>query len=937
MKKSILFLAITFCVLTNSFGQKGFLRGKIMDNEIGETLIGVNVFVAGTTTGTVSDFNGDYSLPLAEGHYKITFSSISYASVTVTDVLIKPNIVTKLDVNMETDVKQLEGVLIKADALRDSEAAILATQKNSFNMLDGISSQSFDKIGDSDLSNAMKRVTGVSVEGGKYVYVRGLGDRYTKTTLNGMSIPGLDPDKNSVQIDIFPTAVLENVMVYKTFSPNLYGDFTGGAMDIETKDFPDNAVTSLTLGLSFIPGVQFNDNFILYNGGKTDWLGLDDGTRAIPFDKMTEIPPESQVNAKLEQLTRSFNPEMAAQNKTAFPNGSFSFNTGSQVNRENVTLGYNVVLNYNNTYSFYDNIESNNYLKDPNVSVNELFKDETRIGAMGKQTVMWSGLFSGALKFDNHSFSISVLRSQSGESTAVKRVNNNFNQTDAVLLEDVLTYTQRSVTNAIITGKHNFNNFQIEWKNAISWARVYDPDFRLTSISVSSGDTTLNLGDGAGISRFYRDLNEQNESFKLDFIVPYTAKSKFRFGGIGTYKKRDFEVLNYFFRLRGIGKISANPDWFLQPENIWTPDSRKGTYVIGNFEPTNNFNATQLNFGAYAMTELYVIPQFKAVFGLRAEKSNMYYTGQNNSGSVTYDNEKTLGEFDILPSINLVYSLGKNTNLRGSFNQTLARPSFKEKSIAQIFDPISKRTFSGNIDLKQTSVNNMDVRWEYFMKPGELISISTFYKTFHNHIELVSFPTSPDNVKPRNARNSWVYGAEFEVRKEMGSITPFLHGLSIGVNVSLIKSFVDMNTVYVDDARTKTEKQSRELIKRQDEIISSTRPMAGQAPYLLNANINYSLDENGLNFNLAYNVQGETLSVVGSSSVPDVYTIPFHSLSFNTFKTFGVNRRSKVAVGINNILNNKREQVYKGYKAKDQVYATYNPGTKFSLKYSYLF
>ena len=938
MNKNLLIIIALLCgAFSSALAQKGFLRGQIVDPELGETVIGANIYVEGTTTGTVSDFDGNYSLPLDAGTYTIVFSSISYVTTTVSEVVIKADEVTSLNINMSSDVQQLEGVVVTAEVIKDSESALLSVQKKSVNVMDGISSQTFRKIGDSDLSGAMKRVTGVSVEGGKYVYVRGLGDRYTKTTLNGMNIPGLDPDKNSVQIDIFPTAVLNNVMVYKTFSPDLYGDFTGGAIDVETKDFPEERTTSFTVGLRMIPGVQFNDEYILYKGSSTDWLGFDNGTRAIPFPKSTVIPSEG-TSPILEDLTRSFKPQMAVEKMRALPSGIITFNTGNQIDKEKVTLGYNVVLNYRNNYRFYDESQTNNFLKDNDRSVNELFRDETREGVVGMHEVMWSALLSGALKYDNSSFSLSLLHTQSGESTSSDRINRNFNQTGATLLENILTYTQRSVSNAVLSGKHSLaNRIQLDWRGAVNLSRVYDPDFRITSISVSQGDTTLNPGDGAGISRFYRDLNELNTSFKVDLSIPYAQKSKLKFGATTNFKERDFEILNYLFRQRGVGQVSSDPNWFFESENIWTPESRNGTYVIGNFEPTNSFEASQWIHGAYAMTELFVSESFRTVFGVRMEQSSMYYTGQNNSGTVVYENERTLNELNLLPSVNLIYSVNENMNLRGSFNQTLARPSFKEKSIAQIFDPISRRTFVGNIDLLQTNVNNYDLRWEMFMKPGELISVSGFYKSFENHIELVSFPQDPDAIKPRNAGSSRVYGAEVELRKDLEFIAPALKNLSIGANVSVVRSAVDMNTVFVDNSQQRTEKELRENNARDGQVIANTRSMAGQAPYLINGYFNYLIPEIDLNINVAYNVQGSTLAVVGSGRVPDVYSVPFHGLSFNAYKGLGVQKRSRITFGLQNILDDKREQVYKSFQAQDQVYSTFNPGTQISLKYTYTF
>ena len=937
MKKIILLLSIATTLSLNLFAQNGFLRGRVIDEEFGEGLIGTNIYVEGTTNGTVADFNGDYSLPLAPGKYNIVYSSISYAMITVSDVVIIAEEVTTLDITMKNDVEQLEAVVVTAAAVKDSEAGLLAAQKKAINVADGISNQTFRKVGDSDLSGAIKRVTGVSVEGGKYVYVRGLGDRYTKTTLNGMDIPGLDPDKNSVQIDIFPTAVLDNVMVYKTFSPNLFGDFTGGIVDIETKDFPDQKNTSFSLGLSVNPNVQFSNDFILYKGSPTDWLGFDNGQRALPFDKMTEIPPEVRRDPKLEELTRSFYPQMAAQKMNALPSGSFTFNTGNQIDRSRATIGYNFVLNYQSTYEFFSETESNNILKNPSPAEKDLFVDETRLGSLGRHTVNWSALASGAIKTDRSSYSLSLLRSQSGESVASERINENYNQTGATLLEDILTYSQRSVTNAIVIGKHNFNSSQFEWRGATSWSRVYDPDFRVTSISVTQGDTSLNVGDGAGIKRFYRDLNEFNGSFKADLTIPYAKASKLKFGALGLYKSRDFEINNYVFRFKRSGSISTDPDWFFQEENIWTPEERIGNYVVGNFEPTNSYSAQQTNFSGYAMTELAATPKLKTVFGVRVEQTSMYYTGQNNTGSVVYTNEQTLNELNLLPSLNVVYAVNENSNLRGSFNRTLARPSFKEKSIAQIYDPLTNRTFIGNIDLLQTNINNYDVRWEYFMRPGELFAVSGFYKQFENHIEMVSFPVDPDALKPRNATESWVYGLEVEMRKNLEFITPALKDLSIGANFSWVKSFVDMTSIYVDNAGTRTEKEFREQFARDGEVISDTRSMAGQAPYIVNAYLNYAIPMIDLNINVAYNVQGETLTVVGSGLVPDVYTVPFHSLSFNAYKGFGQENRSRITLGLDNILNDIREQNYKSFGANPATYASFNPGTEISLKYSYTF
>ncbi|MGB4974227.1 MAG: carboxypeptidase-like regulatory domain-containing protein, partial [Cyclobacteriaceae bacterium] len=314
MKKTLLVLLIA-CLSITSYGQ-GFLRGKIIDGETGEGLIGATVSKEGTSIGAAADFDGNFSLKLDPGMHTIVFQFVSYQTQKISDIEIKDGEVSTMDVTLKVVATELEEIVVTAEQARDTEVALLTVQRKSANVLDGISSQTFRKLGDSDLGVAMKRVTGVAVQEGKYVYVRGLGDRYTKTTFSEMSIPGLDPDNNSVQIDIFPTNTIENVIVYKTFSPNLSADFAGGTVDIETKSFPDEKVTSVSVGMGFNPAMNLNKDFLSYDGGKKDFLGFDDGTRKLPFDKKSLIPDISSADgARTEVFTRSFNPQLAAQKK----------------------------------------------------------------------------------------------------------------------------------------------------------------------------------------------------------------------------------------------------------------------------------------------------------------------------------------------------------------------------------------------------------------------------------------------------------------------------------------------------------------------------------------------------------------------------------------------------------------------------------------------
>lgn len=923
-------------ITISAFAQKGFVRGKITDGENGEGLYSATILAKGTSVGILADFDGNYSLALAPGTYSLIVTFVSYQSQTIDNVEVKADAVTTLDVIMMGDVSQLAEVVVTGEAMRDTESGILTLQRKSANVLDGVSNQTFRNTGDRDLASAIGRVTGVSVESGKFVYVRGLGDRYTRTTLNGMTIPGLDPDRNDVQIDIFPTSVLENVIVYKTFSPNLPGDFTGGIVDVETKNFPEEKTTSVSVGFRFNPEMNLKDNYLTYQGGSTDWLGFDDGTRKLPFSETTVIPNVSKGDPSLETLTRSLDPHLGVQRKKSFLNTTFSFNHGNQINKNKYTIGYTAILNYQSRYEYYDDVEFGEYTKNDDQSENQLFVEEVRRGELSRTNVLWSGLLAGSIKFGKHRFSSSIFRTQNGVSETSDRINRNFDETQATLYENILTYSQRSVTNGILSGTHQFGQLRMDWKNSYTVARAYDPDFRSTSISITDpAQPTLNRGDGAGIRRFWRDLNEFNENLKLDFSLPFGKSNKLQFGAMGVYKDRTFDVQNYLIDATLRSGVPLDPDYFLQYDNIWTTAKPSGSYVEGNYEAPNNYQANSSVYSGYLMTEMSLFKNLKAIYGVRLEKGDMYYSGTDIFGKV-FTNDHTLDELNVLPSVNLVYGINDAMNLRASYGKTLARPSFKEKSAAQIFDPIAKRFYNGNLDLQQTLIDNYDFRWENFFPGGDMISFSLFYKQFDGHIELVTFDIATNNVRPRNSGQSSVYGLEFELKKKLDFLTPLLSNVSFGTNVSLANSQVNLKSVIVNESGL-TEFESRQNNARESEIVKTTRAMGGQSPYLINGYLNYADKEGVMNVNLSYNVQGESLFIIGVGAVPDIYTQPFNSLNFNVYRNFGEEKNHRITFGVNNILKAERKDLYRGYGNAEAIYSIFKPGRTFSLTYGLSF
>ena len=919
-----------------SMAQVGTVRGTVIDQTNGETLPFATVFVKEAQKGASTDLDGAYSVELAPGKYSLVVSFVGYVNTTVEDVEVKAGEVTLMDIRMGNDAQVLQEVVVKATLVKNSESALLTMQRKSPNLIDGLSKETFRRVGDNDAGGAIKRVTGVSVEGGKYVFVRGLGDRYTKTILNGLDIPGLDPDRNTIQMDLFPTNIIDNIVVMKTATPSMSGDFTGGIVDITTKDFPLERTFNISVGGSYNPSMHFNSNYISDVRSSTDWLGFDNGQRSLKVNPYQIIPSPGIRDASLTTLTERFSPNLGAVTKTSPMDFNGSVSLGDQINFKKFTLGYNLAANYRNTTDFYRGVEYNAYIKGFDPSKDYDFElNQHQVGDMGKNNVLASGLAGVAIKFDRHKISLNALRIQNGESTAALFIQNSYIYTSTTLVQDNLEYSQRSIANYNIKGEHSFgkaDDFRIDWSFAPTFSDIQDKDVRVTSFRLDQGEYSIEPSEGAQPRRMWRNLKEANYSGRLDFtkkLVTNHGDSKLQWGFANTMKDRSYNIYQYLFNVRSQYSLGINgdPNKVLLPENIWTKETNAGVYVVGNYEPANTYNATQNIAAAYVMNEISLTDKLKAIYGLRAEKFDHLYTGQSNLGDEVLRNEKINKTLDLLPSANFVYALKEKTNLRVAVARTLARPSFKEASISQIYDAVSGRTFIGNRNLKSTSIMNYDIRLEKYAEAGQMVSASVFYKAFKDPIEVVAYsPASPNNIQPRNVGEAMVTGAEFEFRKNLGLNMGNEKPLSIGANVTYVYSRVKMNI---------NEYQSRVENARINETVKDTRALQGQSPYIINSYFTYNHQESGLEANVSYNVQGKRLSVVGIGRNPDVMELPFNSLNFKATKRFGKGNNGSVSLSANNILNAAKRRYYEGFGADSQVYDLFKPGRSFGLSLGY--
>jgi len=967
--KKVRYIIFTLFILTSlgALAQEGQVRGMITDGETGETLVGVTVFAVGTTSGTITDIDGKFSLKLAAGTYNLQVSYISYQTVTVSGLEVAPGEVTVIDnLRMHISKQELEEVVITAEQVRTTETALVSIKRKAPAILDGISESLIRLTGDGTAVEAAKRVTGVSIEDGKYVYVRGLGDRYAKTTLNGMDIPGLDPDRNTLQMDIFPSNLIANILVSKNFTANMPADFTGGLMNIELKDFPDRKIRNISVGTTYNPDMHFNAEYLTYQGSGTDFLGFDGGDRALPAGAgHSNIPTPISGNSpdEVNSFIKSFNPTLSAMRKQSPLDFSASISLGSQVDLSNENggpeinrkLGYIFSLSYKSEFRYYDDVVFGEYQRYIDPDRYEMRYATISEGELGKKNFL-VGLLGGLAYKTNYSkIRFTLMHLQNGESTAgIFNVENDgaaVGQSGYQATSHNLEYNQRSITNIFLNGSRKFGSsgWDIDWRIAPTLSRSKDPDIRKTAFTLEYDGPTFNAGAGGNPSRIWRYLSEWNVPARVDLSRGYALNDKdgkISFGASQTYKYRSYQIL--YFDVQFFGQqpnwTGDDPSQVLAPENIFP--GGKIYYQSGNSNPNPNaYTSNVSNTAAYLSNELELFTGLKTILGVRAE----YYVQRHTGRDITYatgdvtngqnlDNEKVLESLDLFPSINLILSLTDAQNLRAAYSRTIARPSFKELSFAQIIDPITNRIFNGalftysgwNGNLTETRIDNLDLRWEYFMDRGQMFSVSGFMKSFNDPIELVRIPEQQTSTEyqPRNVGDGRLVGVEFEIRKNLGFLASFLGDFNFSSNITLVESQISMTDV---------EYNSRESYLKTGETLARTRQMAGQSPYVINTSITYANYDLGLDAGIFYNVKGPTLYIVGGGLFPDIYNDPFHSLNVSFNKKFGKQQQSSIDFKINNILNDENEIFYQSYKASDQVFERMVPGRSFSIGFGYKF
>jgi len=922
-KQALLF---TFLLISQLiFSQQGNVSGKVFDDEINDILPFASVVVKGTSIGESTDFDGKYNIPLNPGTYTLVFSFVGYTNVEISDVVITAGKETIVEAHLKQSSNTLEEVVVTTSLRKNTEKAMTKLQRDAATVVDGLSAQGIKSTGASNIAAAIKQVPGVSIEGGKFVVVRGLSDRYSKTTLNGLDVPGLDPDKNSLQVDLFPTNILENLVVSKTASADLPADFTGGIVDITLKDFSNRPEYTVSVGYGINPNQHFKSDYQSIEKGSTGFLGFNNERGKI-LNRNFTTPLALDANGLDFSgfVTELFNDELRAENKTNLGNVNFGITASNHIKFKNDNkLGYQANISYKSKTSFIENAIDNNYLiSGPN---NEILATRVGAGDISNHQTLLTALGGLSFKTDKAKYKLTGLFIRNGisQSSITEQAVGENGEVNYNRVVDENTYTEKTISNFLLSGNYKFDDWSIDWKLSPTFSKVHDLDHRTTPLRIEQNNNSgnfLQIDPASGTPfRIWRFLDETNLTSKIDVAKKYQFdnewKGKLKFGGYSTLKDREFSLDQYAFsggpQFEG---DEANPNDLFLPENIASSSNING-FAIGQsqtFSELNAFDASQNTLAAYVMNETKFSDKFRASFGIRLENFKSLYTGLTGVGQL--NNAELINVTDLFPSVNLVYSVTEKTNLRGSYSKSTARPSFREASTNDILDPVTQRRFIGalafDIILQPTYIDNFDLRYEYYAENGDGFAISGFYKQFKNAIELV-FPVTAATISPRNLDNAFLFGGEMEIRKNLSFIG--LERFSTKFNASVVKSEVDVETPILGEN-------------------NSTRTLQGQAPFNINFILEYR-DDKDFVANLNYNVQGETLETVGSGALANVFTQPFHRLVLNTSKSYG---KHKVSFKVTNLLNDTRESFFK-HNNDIEIYKSREENRTFSIGYTYKF
>ena len=924
------FFTILFALSIIAFNQLSAqsIKGKVVDANNSEPLVGATIKVVGTNHGAIADLDGTYQIDgLTPGTFDIKVSYIGYDDKIIKNVQVTPNDFVKLDVVLQIDGLTTDIIVVESNTSLANEQSLLVEQKNSDKVQDGISEQQIKRAPDAAASDVLKRVTGISIVSDKYVFVRGTSERYNNTTLNGVLLPSTDPDKKAFSFDLFPSNLLENIIISKTFTPDQTANFSGGLVQITTKEFPDAFTYNIGVSSAFTSGTS-TETFMDYNASEKKFLFFNtgiDNSRGLPGNFPTlQLKNSNFSREQVRDYGRSFSNNWNQVSDRAPLNSGFQVSVGNSFNLGKMPLGFIAAYSYKSSFSNKE-IKRNDY----NSDYTKLISLD---GRNSESAYLWGGLLNFNLKINdrNKVSSKSTITSNSEDNTEYYSGFTAINDAMDKQLY-VTSFVQRLLLSAQLFGEHSIaslNNANIDWKLSYSETHRDEPDRKTMTYQRETQTTNdyyaainPNFGNTYAGGRFFSNLKDINRSAALNFEIPFKFKVPFiknevsytrlKAGVFTNGINRNFSARNF-----GVGYYIGMPfDVLYQP--IGTIFSQENFDVNKLFydELTNEsdkYTASDNNYASFLMFDI-PINKLRMIIGARYEINEQKVS---TLGIIGNPIANSLYDKDLLPSINVQYRLSEFSNLRAAYTQTIAKPELREIAPYSYVDFVSYTSVVGNsIDLRRTLVRNFDLRYEIFPKAGDIISVSAFYKYIDAPIEEVFIATSSNRIKTfQNAKNGAVnYGLEIETRKNLGFVSRYLSDFSLNANLTLVNSKINLENVNTI-ATTKE------------------RRMQGQSPYMVNLGLYYDNYNLGTSVNLTYNRFGDRIAEVGLNGFNDISEKGRDLLDFSISKK--IINKIELKFSIKDILD-QDQKLTQDVLGKEEVVRGIKSGRSYSLTVSY--
>ncbi len=898
-------------------------KGQVKDLATNKPIEGVRIFLRGSPTEVVTNEKGEYNLQVpSDMSFELTFLHKNYSSLGEQFKIGNMNTTTQ----MAPASLELAELIVAAPYVEGSLGALIEIRKNASNVSDVLGSDQISKAGDSDAASSLKRVTGLTLVDGKYIYIRGLGERYSQTLLNHSTLPSPDPTRRVVPLDMFPSSIIQNLVIQKSYTPDMPGEFAGGVILLETKSIPDKFFLTISTGHKYSNGDNGKEK-LSYNGGKNDWVGKDDGTRSLSGPLAAAIQGNQRLSEcnlvvttgcfSIEELTTisksvKRNANIVNVSKDAPP--SLSVATGNRWSSGQMQLGFLTSLRYSQDWSNEERLKNSYNLG--NTETGELVIDKSQVKKRSEREIDLGGTFDiGAKLGQYHSVNIGLMLMRKTTDEVEVATGTDSDQTNLIFQDTKLRWSERELQNNHISGTHiisPLNKTEINWRYTQSTATLDEPDQReYRYYDDGTGYQFETRGDGN--RRIYSDLEDRNKDMGLDIKVPYKLFKKDGLVKVGinqVNKNRQSQIRRFKFEEQIAGGLTQDElrkpiDEVLGDGNI----GQNGFLLKEDTQPTDNYKASQDILASYAMVEIPVTKWFRYIAGARYERSQQDVTTFKLFDPDNSPDRAELETINILPVHSATLFLTDKLQLRAAYTETLSRPDFKELSTAPYHDVENDQIVVGNNNLVGSVIKNFDLRLEWYFKKSENLSLGFFYKEFETPIEAVARNSTEGGITFQNAQDAQNLGAEFEFRKKMDFIHESMDRLSIAGNYSYINSEV---TIAPENAGLLT---------------SQSRALQGQSPYVINAQLIFENPDSGTDVSLLYNVFGKRITEVGVLGLPDVYEDPFDQLDFVLRQK--LSQQFSIGLKMANLIDPEALQ-----RQGSEIVQAYKKGRSFSLSLS---